>query len=105
MITLGLGLEVDTVVIITGRCVPSKNAYIVRGSCISAIDHRPVIYLQQFGVSSRVLVSELSGQSNIITKVEESGMASAAELKASNIWRQRLGQVIESDKANVVSLS
>lgn len=41
----------------------------------------------------RVLVSELSGQSNILSKVEDSGMASKAELKASNVWRDRLGQV------------
>lgn len=41
----------------------------------------------------RVLVSELSGQSNILSKVEESGMASKAELKASHVWRERLGQV------------
>lgn len=46
-------------------------------------------------------MSELSGQSNIVTKVEESGMASAAELKASNVWRQRLGQVIRIDKVNM----
>lgn len=41
----------------------------------------------------RVLVSELSGQSNILSKVEESGIASKAELKASQVWRERLGQV------------
>lgn len=41
----------------------------------------------------RVLVSELSGQSNILSKVEESGMASKAELKGSDVWRDRLGQV------------
>lgn len=49
-------------------------------------------------------MSELSGQSNIISKVEESGMASAAELKASNIWRQRLGQVIGSYKVIMACL-
>ncbi len=45
------------------------------------------------GVRPRVLVSELSGQSNILSKVEDSGMASKSELQASKVWRERLGQV------------
>lgn len=44
-------------------------------------------------VTHRVLVSELSGQSNILSKVEDSGMASKSELKASKVWRERMGQV------------
>ncbi|CAM9091670.1 unnamed protein product [Ascophyllum nodosum] len=72
------------------------------GIHVSAVNKIPDSYQHidpaHVGNTRRVLVSELSGQSNIVTKVEESGMASAAEMKASNVWRQRLGQVLKTVK-------
>lgn len=49
--------------------------------------------LSRLVLSRRVLVSELSGQSNILSKVEDSGMASKSELKGSKVWKERMGQV------------
>ncbi|CAN0061671.1 unnamed protein product [Ectocarpus sp. 6 AP-2014] len=72
------------------------------GIHVSAVNKIPDSYQHidpaQVGNTKRVLVSELSGQSNILSKVEDSGMASKTELKASKVWRERMGQVLKTVK-------
>ncbi|CAB1106303.1 unnamed protein product [Ectocarpus sp. CCAP 1310/34] len=72
------------------------------GIHVSAVNKIPDSYQHidpaQVGNKKRVLVSELSGQSNILSKVEDSGMASKTELKASKVWRERMGQVLKTVK-------
>ncbi|CAM9105727.1 unnamed protein product [Hapterophycus canaliculatus] len=72
------------------------------GIHVSAVNKIPDSYQHidpaQVGNQKRVLVSELSGQSNILSKVEDSGMASKSELKGSKIWKERMGQVLKTVK-------
>eukprot|EP00904_Undaria_pinnatifida_P000929 jgi/Undpi1/10837/HiC_scaffold_3.g01366.m2 len=87
----------------TGAPFTGISAFAHKGGIhVSAVNKNPDSYQHidpaQVGNKKRVLVSELSGQSNILSKVEDSGMASKAELKASDVWRSRLVQVVNTVK-------
>ncbi|CAM9628253.1 unnamed protein product [Ectocarpus fasciculatus] len=87
----------------SGAPFTGMSAFAHKGGIhVSAVNKIPDSYQHidpaQVGNMKRVLVSELSGQSNILSKVEDSGMASKTELKASKVWRERMGQVLKTVK-------
>eukprot|EP00903_Cladosiphon_okamuranus_P015421 g14244.t1 len=88
---------------VSGAPYTGISAFAHKGGIhVSAVNKIPDSYQHidpdRVGNKKRVLVSELSGQSNILSKVEDSGMASKSELKASKVWRERLGQVLKTVK-------
>ncbi|CAM9677046.1 unnamed protein product [Pylaiella littoralis] len=87
----------------SGAPYTGMSAFAHKGGIhVSAVNKIPDSYQHidpdQVGNHKRILVSELSGQSNILAKVEDSGMASKSELEGSQVWRERVGQVLKTVK-------
>ncbi|CAM9351380.1 unnamed protein product [Discosporangium mesarthrocarpum] len=72
------------------------------GIHVSAVNKIPDSYQHidpaLVGNMRRVLVSELSGRSNILSKIEEFGIGNIEEIKSSKVWKDRMGKVLEKVK-------
>ncbi|CAM9696709.1 unnamed protein product [Chrysoparadoxa australica] len=80
-----------------------QSAFAHKGGIhVSAVNKIPDSYQHidpaEVGNLRRVLVSELSGRSNIISKVQQFGMGSEEEMKTSTLWKERVGTVLSTVK-------